>query len=250
MSQAIGSLDQGWRCWRGEGLAESDLADPSSSQHPRWNPPLLAMLWPSPEGGAVRRAQAARICSHERVGAGLLRFRRRRGRRQGCLQCVPPLLLSAATDPLLTALETSSSTPTSFTPTFKLAYTVHLTSTQLAVSLRVSSPTFNPCPLRFQALLHSYLRLPSGITPPQVRVTPLGGLEYIDKVLGGVKAKEERAVVEVDGPAGEVDRVYLGAPASLEVSYADASGGMECTKTGLTDVVVSGLVSQRGTTGS
>lgn len=70
-------------------------------------------------------------------------------------------------------------------------------------------------------------------------MTPLGGLEYVDKVLGGAKGVEERAVVAVDGPAGEVDRVYFGAPDTLEVSYANASGGMEFTKTGLADVVVS-----------
>lgn len=42
MSQAIGSLDQGWRCWRGEGLAESDLADPP----PRSIRGGIPLCWP------------------------------------------------------------------------------------------------------------------------------------------------------------------------------------------------------------
>lgn len=106
------------------------------------------------------------------------------------------------------------------------------------MSLKVDSPASSNSTLSFQALLHSYIHLPTSVLPKDVTVTPLGGLTFVDKVKGGARGKEGRAVVDVDGPKGEVDRVYLNAPSNLEVNFGGA-GRMNLSKSGLSDVVVS-----------
>lgn len=138
-----------------------------------------------------------------------------------------------------TDLSSCPSTSTLFAPPFVLTYTVTLTPSSLSASLNVSSPQSSTIPLSFQALLHAYFRLPTSVLPPAVHITPLGGKSFVDKVQGGAKGVEGRAVVDVDGPGGEVDRVYFGVPDSLELSYEGVRGGLEVAKVGLSDVVVS-----------
>lgn len=151
-------------------------------------------------------------------------------------------------------LSSCPSTSSLFAPPFVLTYTVTVTLTSLSASLGVLSPKSSTVPLSFQALLHAYFRLPTSVLPPAVRITPLGGKSFVDKVQGGAKGVEGRAVVDVDGPGGEVDRVYFGVPDSLELSYEGVTGGLEVTKVGLSDVVVSGsgvsAETQRLTSGS
>lgn len=134
-------------------------------------------------------------------------------------------------------LSHSTSTLELYPSEFNLTYSVHLTSSNLSMSLNVVSPSSATAPSEFQALLHSYIRLPNSILPPQVSVTPLGGLIYVDKVQGGARSKEDRAVVNFDGPKGEIDRVVLDAPNVLELNFGGV-GRMEMTKKGLSDVVV------------
>lgn len=131
-------------------------------------------------------------------------------------------------------LESTPSTLKLYPHDFTLTYTVTLLPTSLHVSLTVLAPT----PISFQTLFHSYLRLPATILPPAVRVAPLEGLKFVDKVQSGAEGKEERSVVDVDGPKGEVDRVYFRAPDVLTVGYG-AEGKAELIKSGLEDVVVS-----------
>lgn len=121
------------------------------------------------------------------------------------------------------ALESSSESQKIFAPAFKLTYTVELTASNLKLSLKVDSSKDSE-PLEFQTAFHTYFRLPQGVKPPQVCVTGLEGLEIFDKV--GPNApetkREDRKKAYVDGPDGDVDRVYFGVPSKLEIEYNDA----------------------------
>lgn len=140
-------------------------------------------------------------------------------------------------------LESTPSTLKLYPHDFTLTYTVTLLPTSLHVSLTVLAPT----PISFQTLFHSYLRLPATILPPAVRVAPLEGLKFVDKVQSGAEGKEERSVVDVDGPKGEVDRVYFRAPDVLTVGYG-AEGKAELIKSGLEDVVLWNPGPEKGAT--
>ncbi|GAA5870292.1 hypothetical protein JCM16303_001951 [Sporobolomyces ruberrimus] len=136
-------------------------------------------------------------------------------------------------------LEPTPSIQSLFSLPFLLHYTVSLTPSGLSLSLRVTSPSSSIAPLPFQALLHSYFRLPQTVLPPQVHVTPLENLSYLDKVQGNKEELiERRKVVNVDGPKGEVDRVYLRAPDKLRLSYEGQPGSVELHKKNLADVVL------------
>lgn len=153
----------------------------------------------------------------------------------------PPFFLPS--DPtngeLNVELEPTPSIQSLFSLPFLLHYTVSLTPSGLSLSLRVTSPSSSIAPLPFQALLHSYFRLPQTVLPPQVLVTPLENLSYLDKVQGNKEELiERRKIVNVDGPKGEVDRVYLRAPDKLRLSYEGQPGSVELHKKNLADVVV------------
>ncbi|GAA5835298.1 hypothetical protein JCM3766R1_004745 [Sporobolomyces carnicolor] len=132
-----------------------------------------------------------------------------------------------------------------FSLPFSLEYTVELLPTGLNLSLSVHSPSSAIAPLPFQALLHAYFRLPRHVLPPSVRASPLENLSYTDKVHDGGREEfvESRKVVTVDGPKGEVDRVYLRAPDKLKLSF-DGDGAqsppssVELKKKNLADVVL------------
>ncbi|GAA6062085.1 hypothetical protein JCM10212_006508 [Sporobolomyces blumeae] len=136
-------------------------------------------------------------------------------------------------------LEPNSTISALFPLPFSLVYTVSLLRSGLSLSLRVSSPSSAIAPLPFQALLHSYFRLPDHVEPTQVRVTPLQNLEFADKVQGGAVETERRDVVYVDGPDGEVDRVYWRAPDRLALAWSDGDKAqVEIKKKNLADVVL------------
>ncbi|GAA5994968.1 glucose-6-phosphate 1-epimerase [Rhodotorula paludigena] len=127
-----------------------------------------------------------------------------------------------------------------FTLPFVLTYTVHLLPYSLSLSLSVANPSSAIAPLPFQALLHSYFRLPDSVHPRDVLVTPLENLAFADKAGpkdGLTKEAERRKVVDVDGPGGEVDRVYFRAPDRLELATG-AAGTVRVHKKGLPDVVL------------
>lgn len=139
-------------------------------------------------------------------------------------------------------MKSSTSTTALYEPDFELRYTVHLMLNSLRATLHITAPkSATPLPptslLQFTTALHSYIRLPSGITPTTTRVGPLGGLHYVDKVNGGTKAVESEKEVVIDGPGGEIDRVYYGAEDVLTMRWE--GGGMQVTKSGFPDVVVS-----------
>lgn len=122
-----------------------------------------------------------------------------------------------------------------FTKDFALTYVVVLTDSTLTTSLTVKNPSSSDI-LPFQALLHTYLALPEGVTPKQAKVLNLTGLQFDDKAAGHVKGTESR--VEVDFFAGEVDRVYSSVPNEVTVKYSDAEGGYLITKANLPDTTV------------
>ncbi|KAK4058030.1 hypothetical protein OIO90_000769 [Microbotryomycetes sp. JL221] len=134
-------------------------------------------------------------------------------------------------------LESTQDTLDLFDRKFKLVYEVQLRDSALVVKLHVKVPQDGQT-LPFQALLHSYLRLPAGIKPARVRVAPLKGLTLRDKVQGGAESRETRDVVEVQGPNGEVDRVYLQADDNLKITYEGVDGEMSIKKNNLADVVL------------
>ncbi|GAA5826778.1 hypothetical protein JCM5353_003232 [Sporobolomyces roseus] len=138
-------------------------------------------------------------------------------------------------------LEPTPSITSLFPLPFSLKYLVSLSPSGLSLSLTVSSPSSAIAPLPFQALLHSYFRLPDSINPTLVKVTPLENLRYTDKILGGAEETERRKEVMVDGPGGEVDRVYLRASDRLKLSWGEegaGGGGVEMKKKNLCDVVL------------
>ncbi|GAA5866148.1 hypothetical protein JCM3774_004098 [Rhodotorula dairenensis] len=121
---------------------------------------------------------------------------------------------------------------------FVLTYTVHLLPYSLRLSLHVQNPTDAVASLPFQALLHAYFRLPEGVRPAQTLVSPLEHLAYTDKVTGEQKVTEHRNVVDVDGPKGEIDRVYFRAPDELTIAYKGRPELVKVTKTNLPDAVL------------
>lgn len=111
-----------------------------------------------------------------------------------------------------------------FAQPFSVTYAVTLTHSptpSLTTSLTVQNPP-SSSPLRFQALLHTYLRLPESSSPNEVKISGLKGLEFTDKVQGGKVEKEGRERVGFE--AGEVDRVYNGVPSTIEVELGAGKG--------------------------
>ncbi|OAV89167.1 hypothetical protein PTTG_06901 [Puccinia triticina 1-1 BBBD Race 1] len=120
-----------------------------------------------------------------------------------------------------------------FKPAFDCLYKVKIYQQSLVTSLEVTNPSESS--LEFQALLHTYLCLPTQGTPQDVRLGPLKGLSFADKVAQGAVAIEDRETV--DFLQGEVDRVYRDVPSVIEV---DLGHGKKMTiKTeGLPDLTV------------
>ncbi|GAA6032695.1 hypothetical protein JCM8097_000746 [Rhodosporidiobolus ruineniae] len=135
-------------------------------------------------------------------------------------------------------LTPTEATKSLFTLDFFLLYVVHLTSTSLKLTLEVHNPETAIAPLPFQALLHSYFRLPEGVLPAHTEVTPLENLQFADKLAGGATDVERRRVVDVDGPDGEVDRVYFNAPDALKIAYKGRCDALHVTKKGFESVVL------------
>ncbi|CAO1629381.1 unnamed protein product [Parajaminaea phylloscopi] len=115
---------------------------------------------------------------------------------------------------------------------FELAYTVTLTRSALRTSLHVrnTSPSGSQQPsMRFQALLHNYLRVPSALT---ASVAGLAGQSFKDKTDDG-KVKQlagDDVVVVLAGKAS--DAVYLGpTPQRVDLCYVEAPGGVRLAAT-------------------
>lgn len=95
----------------------------------------------------------------------------------------------------------------------------------LETTLDVTNPSTASDPLKFQALLHSYFRLPEGTLPSDVTIDDsLTGLRYKDKVLNFQEGTEDRkSFTFVD----ETDRVYADAPKSFVVKYGKSQQGLK-----------------------
>ncbi|HET7458609.1 MAG TPA: D-hexose-6-phosphate mutarotase [Gemmatimonadaceae bacterium] len=82
----------------------------------------------------------------------------------------------------------------------------------------------------FTAALHTYLRVADA---SRAALRGLGGARYRDSAAGGVERVQEEPELHV---RGEVDRIYLGAPASLEL--AEPGRVTHIASSGFPDVVV------------
>lgn len=130
-------------------------------------------------------------------------------------------------------------------------YTVRLLSGSLRTTLRAEAPSSASSStstelLSFTAALHTYIKLPHTVRPAQVTVSPLQGLKFIDKVVGGEHV-ETREAVNIDGPCGEIDRVYLGTVDVLEMNLGGGARA-KVTKSNFPDTVVRHIALSLNTT--
>ena len=118
----------------------------------------------------------------------------------GCAQAEP------GSGVLILRLGSSAETLALWPHAFSLTYTVTLTATSLKCEFSVENPASASDAFKCQALLHTYIRLPSrDIT----RLTARGfqARHFIDKMVAGETFQDEREEANVDR---EVDRIYLG----------------------------------------
>jgi len=111
---------------------------------------------------------------------------------------------------------------------FELAYVVTLAEHQLSTDIHVTNPSGSDT-FDFQALLHTYIRAPA----QDVKVTPLLGKQYLDKVDKGSTKKEARAEVDV---RQFTDSVYEEAPDVINVTWP--SGRLFIKKKHFTNVTI------------
>jgi glucose-6-phosphate 1-epimerase len=103
----------------------------------------------------------------------------------------------------------------------------------MSLSLALSVLNEDTSPMQFTAALHTYL-LVDDVRDASVR--GLEGLSYRDAAAGGVQARQEEPELKAGPGSGELDRIYFGVPAPLEVR--DALRRTRVAMTGFTDVVV------------
>lgn len=136
--------------------------------------------------------------------------------------------LSAETASATLLLADSAATHAIWPHPFALELTVTVGGPTLAVRLDVLNP--GDAELAFTAALHTYLRVDH---VARVAVRGLEGVRYLDEAAGNVERVQEEREVHI---VGEVDRVYLGAPATVEVVEPDRTTVV--TKSGFPDTVV------------
>ncbi len=121
---------------------------------------------------------------------------------------------------------------------FLAELTVHIGGSSL--SLRLDVTNTGPAAFPFTAALHTYLRVAD---LEGTRVVGLRGLTYEDNAAGGRRDAQPEEELSL---RGEVDRVYLDAPGTLEVREPGAT--VEVRKEGFRDVVVWNPGAERGAT--
>jgi len=125
-------------------------------------------------------------------------------------------------------LTASPKTRSTWNHSFSASLVVGVEGMSLALALSVINE--DAAPFQFTAALHTYLLV------DDVRSSILKGLEgatFRDSAAGGVEKRQEDAELRV---AGEVDRIYLGVGAPLEVR--DAMRRTRIAMRGFSDVVV------------
>jgi glucose-6-phosphate 1-epimerase len=125
-------------------------------------------------------------------------------------------------------LESTPEIKANYEPEFSLVYIVTLRRYSLTTELQVTNPSTS-APLVFQALLHNYFAADSATAG----VSPLKGLEYIDKVNNFAVSTETRDVVDVKN---FTDSVYKNAPGKYQLRWNN--GGLNLETHGFDDVVV------------
>jgi hypothetical protein len=111
---------------------------------------------------------------------------------------------------------------------FNLTYVVTLAAHELSTDIHVENPSSDST-LSFQTLLHTYYAADASA----VKVEPLKGLTYINKVKGGIDETENRDVVDVQN---FTDFVYRDAPKKYTIHTGDATIQLKAIH--LNDVVV------------
>ena len=112
---------------------------------------------------------------------------------------------------------------------FLLRYVVTLAEHQISTDLHVKNISGQD-KLEFQALFHSYLRVPSAL----VQVTPLRGVRYRDKTVESTPIKtEERDAVRL---SQVTDSTYLDASQRYVITWP--SGRLDIRSNNLKDVVL------------
>ncbi|KAI5477231.1 glucose-6-phosphate 1-epimerase [Pseudohyphozyma bogoriensis] len=126
-----------------------------------------------------------------------------------------------------------------YKPDFHLLLTVALSPSSLTLTLKTTSPSSADFSsrLRFQAVYHTYFRLPSTVVPSQCTVTPVKGLKADDRVAGISAFTVEENEVKVDGPEGEINMLYYSAPDVMKVDY-NGEGAANVVKQGMADAVL------------
>lgn len=89
----------------------------------------------------------------------------------------------------------------------------------------MTNPSTASNDLKFQALFHTYFRLPEGTLPSDVTIdNDLKGLRYKDKVLNHQESIEDRDTFTF---VNETDRVYANAPKSFVAKYGKSQQGLK-----------------------
>ena len=179
----------------------------------------------SPENLIQRPGRALRggvpVCFPQFSGRGALP-------KHGLVRTLPWRLRARTGSALILAITDDDATRALWPHVFELVQTVVLDAGGLSIALDVGNRA--DAPFAFTGALHTYLRV------PDVTVCALRGLqgrEYEDAADGG-------AFKRLDGElrvAGEVDRVFAGAPSSLRLDYGDGTG-LDIAQGGFADTVV------------
>ena len=148
--------------------------------------------------------------------------------KHGLVRTLPWRLRAHTESALIFAIGDDAATRALWPHAFELVQTMVLDAGGLSIALDVGNR--GDAPFTFTGALHTYLRV------PEVTVCALHGLqgrEYEDAADGG-------AFKRLDGAlrvAGEVDRVFAGAPSCLRLDYGDGTG-LEIAQGGFADTVV------------
>jgi glucose-6-phosphate 1-epimerase len=128
-------------------------------------------------------------------------------------------------------LTPSDETRASWNHAFEATYVVTVGGMSLSLALSVLNE--DAAPFQFTAALHTYM-LVDDVRGASVR--GLEGVSYRDAAAGGAEGRQVEAELEASRGGAELDRIYFGVGAPLEVR--DALRRTRVAMTGFTDVVV------------
>jgi glucose-6-phosphate 1-epimerase len=114
---------------------------------------------------------------------------------------------------------------------FELKYVVTLAEFQLSTDIHVTNPSSAIGVLEFQALLHTYHRVPAS----EVQISPLKGLSYFDKTAQATEANKVEDRDQVDVKVF-TDSVYENAGGEYTLKWGSQSAKIRAV--GFKDVVV------------